>query len=324
MRVRRGQLMLHAERDGILRGEPHSRTQHRALGVYRHHSRVRASSQRDLQFRFCRDRSVPPDARVESDGVFHVTVTRAETPSVAPNPQEDARPTASGADDARGRSIAAGRVPPAVGRTSACLWFLLLAGLYGRSLVTLQQAAPMGGASFVDWAPILSRACTLVFMLTLAWLMLRRLPALPTRTGALPRVVALVGTYGVWLAPFLPEGRPSTVITGVSTFLTLTGSMMIVTSIASLGRSFSIMPQARKLIVNGSYRFVRHPLYLAEELALLGILLRSAWYAAIPFFLIHLALQIRRMAFEEALLRDAFPGYVDYAKRTARLIPGVW
>ena len=41
-----------------------------------------------------------------------------------------------------------------------------------------------------------------------------------------------------------------------------------------LGRSFSIVPQARTLVRTGPYKFVRNPLYLAEEVALLGTLLQ--------------------------------------------------
>ena len=44
--------------------------------------------------------------------------------------------------------------------------------------------------------------------------------------------------------------------------------------IAYLGKSFSIIPQARRLVREGPYSVVRHPLYLAEEVALLSCLLR--------------------------------------------------
>jgi len=36
------------------------------------------------------------------------------------------------------------------------------------------------------------------------------------------------------------------------------------------------MPEARKLVTRGAYRFVRHPLYVAEEVAIIGTFLLYA------------------------------------------------
>ena len=49
-----------------------------------------------------------------------------------------------------------------------------------------------------------------------------------------------------------------------------------------LARSLSIMPEARKLVTTGLYARIRHPLYLAEDIALLGIALQfRSWQAAV-------------------------------------------
>jgi protein-S-isoprenylcysteine O-methyltransferase Ste14 len=69
---------------------------------------------------------------------------------------------------------------------------------------------------------------------------------------------------------------------------------------------------------------VRHPLYAAEEIALIGVAMHAAWYAAVPFLAVHLALQLKRMNYEEQLLGEVFPRYAAYARRTARWVPGVW
>jgi protein-S-isoprenylcysteine O-methyltransferase Ste14 len=65
-------------------------------------------------------------------------------------------------------------------------------------------------------------------------------------------------------------------------------------------------------------------LYLAEEVALLGFLLRFYSPMTLALFLAHGALQIGRMLFEENLLRQSFTDYDDYARSTPRLIPFVW
>jgi len=36
-----------------------------------------------------------------------------------------------------------------------------------------------------------------------------------------------------------------------------------------------MMAEARRLVTSGPYRLVRHPLYLAEELAVVGIFVQS-------------------------------------------------
>ena len=59
----------------------------------------------------------------------------------------------------------------------------------------------------------------------------------------------------------------------ISTRLLLGGNALAVLVLLQLGRSFSIMAEARQLVTAGVYRWVRHPLYLAEELAVIGIVL---------------------------------------------------
>lgn len=214
--------------------------------------------------------------------------------------------------------------PSTLGSAVASLWFVSLAILYGRDLAGAVHVIPPGSHALSDWSPVVSRCCTLTFLLILGWLMLARPPAIARRAGALPVAIAFLGTYAAWLLPFLPAAHVSAAMGMASAGVTLCGSLMIVLAVLHLGRSFSIAPQARKLITSGPYRIVRHPLYAAEEIALIGVLLQYAWYMALPFLAVHMALQIRRMAYEESLLRAVFPDYEAYARRTARLIPGVW
>jgi protein-S-isoprenylcysteine O-methyltransferase Ste14 len=48
-----------------------------------------------------------------------------------------------------------------------------------------------------------------------------------------------------------------------------------------------------------------------------------SWQAAMLLG-VHFCFQIMRMLNEESVLLATFPDYLPYAKRTARLIPGVW
>jgi protein-S-isoprenylcysteine O-methyltransferase Ste14 len=211
-----------------------------------------------------------------------------------------------------------------LGRVAASLWFIVLALLFTRSLTDTIRAMPTGDLSFADWAPIVSRSCTLLFFATLGWLMLTRPKAVARQDGLIPTTIAFFGTYAVWLMPFLPRADNPPAVQMASAAIALVGSLSIIFAVVYLGKSFSIVPQARKLVVGGPYRIVRHPLYVAEEIAIVGVLMQYAWYAALLFLVVHLALQIRRMAYEESLLCAVFPDYEIYAQRTARLIPGLW
>ena len=119
--------------------------------------------------------------------------------------------------------------------------------------------------------------------------------------------------------------RKSAQIDGVrKAAILLIAEVLIVYTVLSLGRSFSLIPQARRLVTSGPYAIVRHPLYLVEEAAVAGVLLQYAWFAALPFLVLHVTVQIRRMQLEEKVLQKAFPEYATYARHTPRLIPGVW
>ena len=74
-------------------------------------------------------------------------------------------------------------------------------------------------------------------------------------------------------------------------------------------------------MTTGPYRFVRHPLDVAEYIASVGVLIHflSPWTVLIT--LCQGYLQIRRMDDEERLLARVFPEYAAYAERTARILP---
>jgi protein-S-isoprenylcysteine O-methyltransferase Ste14 len=69
---------------------------------------------------------------------------------------------------------------------------------------------------------------------------------------------------------------------------------------------------------------VRHPLYLTEEIAVIGLFMQfwSAW--TILLLVVQIAFQLRRMHNEEVVLTASFAEYVAYRKHTARLIPAIY
>lgn len=153
--------------------------------------------------------------------------------------------------------------------------------------------------------------------------MVRMRPASKAR-GLGPRLAALLGSFLFYAVALLPRRELSPLLGAVSTLLTLVGTLGAIVILTQLGRSFSVMAEARQLVTSGVYRFVRHPLYLAEELALIGVAMQFMSYWTALIVLAQVAFQLCRIKNEEEVLAQTFPEYETYRRRTPRLIPGIY
>ena len=203
-------------------------------------------------------------------------------------------------------------------------FFLVLALFVGLTAVSQARALRISNFRADGYLDLLTSVCMFVYYLTLWWLMLNRpLPIARTDT-VLPSFVAFMGTYlpCIWIlftADDASKGRHL-----ISAALVLIGAIAMVVVIRYLGRSFSIVPQARRLVRSGPYAIVRNPLYLVEEIPQFGFLVLFFSPLTLALFVAFGAVQVRRILYEEKLLRGAFPDYDEYARSTPRLIPYVW
>jgi protein-S-isoprenylcysteine O-methyltransferase Ste14 len=73
-----------------------------------------------------------------------------------------------------------------------------------------------------------------------------------------------------------------------------------------LGTSFSVRPDARKLVTHGLYSKLRHPVYVFGGLAWFGALLVLLGWRAVIIGLIVAAVEVIRARREERVLVEAF------------------
>jgi protein-S-isoprenylcysteine O-methyltransferase Ste14 len=190
--------------------------------------------------------------------------------------------------------------------------------------VTVLDRAPRG-LDALSAAQLFTIVCQTIFYLLALWFTLIRRPALQRARGWKPRIVAAIGAFSIFGFGFLPPAQ------GLALGWHIAASVLLLASAALgalvlpyLGRSFSLMSEARGLVTGGPYRIVRHPLYVVEELAAIAGFIEAFSLAAALLLAVQIAFQIRRILNEEAVLAASFPDYARYRATTARAIPGIW
>ena len=108
--------------------------------------------------------------------------------------------------------------------------------------------------------------------------------------------------------PFFLERHLSFERVLLGTTLIVLGNAIDVWGYLVLRRSFSIVPEARKLVTGGPYRFIRHPVYFGQLLAQAGIYLCFATFHGgwVIFYAGFTCIQLYRSRLEERVLEEAF------------------
>jgi protein-S-isoprenylcysteine O-methyltransferase Ste14 len=197
-------------------------------------------------------------------------------------------------------------------------WFAFSAISLRGNLVHDGATITSGAAGTLIWLRFFSLLFSILFCLLTVWLLLVRDKPVRRIAGALPRICAVAGTFlGVGMLR-LPVAELSLPLQGLCFVLTGLGSAASFFVLSKLGKSFSVVPEARKLVTAGPYAWARHPLYAAEIITVLGLIVqyRQPWALFMGGAVI--TLQVTRSLFEERVLTEAFPEYVDYRSRVKR------
>jgi len=150
------------------------------------------------------------------------------------------------------------------------------------------------------------------------------------------QVLILAMVVGVFVAALIAKDWPG-LRAGANTWLTLgigvgivwLGVGLRVWAVWALGRFFrrEVTIFADQTVVeDGPYRWVRHPAYTGDLLIAFGFSLAwGSWVGAAVALAVAVAGHVPRIRVEEAALRGALgESYERYARRTARLVPGLW
>ena len=165
----------------------------------------------------------------------------------------------------------------------------------------------------------------------------RRAAKVHRRKGRLSSVVWIwlviaVSIIAANAALFLDPPRfpgNSSIYTAITAILILTGIGFRWWAIISLGRFFSVdiaLQEQHQIVQEGPYRWIRHPAYTGLLIIFLGMgIAFNNWVSFILIVIPITTLFLYRIKIEEDVLSERLGmAYLEYRKKTKRLLPGVF
>lgn len=161
----------------------------------------------------------------------------------------------------------------------------------------------------------------------------RRVTALPEKFSEVLLPIATTFFFLAYSAvPWLPLWLKQSVCpanwqgacASASLALNLAGLWIVVWAAVHLGRSFGVLVELRQLVLEGAYKWVRHPMYAGDVLLLIGFALANfspAYFLLVP---VHVGLLLYRARLEEVRLAASSPEYAEYRRKTGFIFPRIF
>ena len=140
-------------------------------------------------------------------------------------------------------------------------------------------------------------------------------------------VIVLSITIGVFVAFSFPRFGAVKYFSGISLMIIgISIRLIVIFSLKSLFNANVAIHHDHKLKTDGIFKMVRHPSYAGSLLTFLGLgLTLGNWLSLVIVFIPVLCAFLYRINIEEkALINNFKEEYVDYQKRTKKLIPFVF
>ncbi|HKI77626.1 MAG TPA: isoprenylcysteine carboxylmethyltransferase family protein [Ignavibacteriaceae bacterium] len=83
-------------------------------------------------------------------------------------------------------------------------------------------------------------------------------------------------------------------------------------------------PKEGTLLNKGPYQFIRHPMYAAALLFIWSSIFGHLSFINVIIGLVATGVAVIRITVEERLLQSQYPDYLQYAKKTNRIIPFIF
>jgi protein-S-isoprenylcysteine O-methyltransferase Ste14 len=210
-----------------------------------------------------------------------------------------------------------------VGLTSLFTWIQI------SKIIALVNSQTLGVSDPYFTYRLINGLVFLAFNLMLILAFLTRTKPKVQAANALETLVPIISSYFIlfYNLPFVPQGpmdllKPHMIpLSWTGYFLALAGGFFGIYSVMHLRRSFAIFADVRKVVTSGPYRFVRHPLYMAESMVILGVGFTNPNPIFALILAAHIATLVWRARIEEAKLALHSPEYRAYMSRTGRFFP---
>ena len=144
-------------------------------------------------------------------------------------------------------------------------------------------------------------------------------------SGLIAWILVLITSFGNIKGPIFSLNSPMNVAGALIFFV---GLAIRLSAVASLKRSYSWTLEIRdehRLVKDGLYRYVRHPIYVGVLLGAFAVPIFATSFLGFVFALMAIPLFIYRMGVEEKMLVEEYGDeYLEYMKETRKLIPYIY
>jgi protein-S-isoprenylcysteine O-methyltransferase Ste14 len=194
----------------------------------------------------------------------------------------------------------------------------------GQFVYTSSQIGVLWGTRFVVW--VIETAIYLGYLASYVSRARARSIAAGFMQTAFPVMVAGIPVLLSFMPYSLPRWAPFSspshlyYYLGIMALIVVGGTINLI-GLLTLRRAFTIMSEARELVVRGIFSRIRHPLYTGHFIMFLGSLLLRLHPVSVLMYLLFCIGQVIRAGIEERKLTEAFPAYADYQNRTGMFLP---
>ena len=119
---------------------------------------------------------------------------------------------------------------------------------------------------------------------------------------------------------------PGGLMGGLGVALSVAGLLLMLAAFLALRGVIQIAPEPKAgghLVTSGVYSMLRHPIYTAILLVVIGLFLRKPTLLVAAAGILVIAFLLVKVRLEERLLLERYPDYAAYMSRSWGVIPGL-